>query len=254
MARSFNGSSDRILVGIKSALQPTNVSVAAWFNPTATTDGQTVIGYDKSAGQSYMLGIGVVTAGNAVFLSFNGGWYSAHGLVSLLAAGAWNHMIGTYDGTTMRLYVNGTVTGTTAALPSIDYTMGAGEGLTIGYYGNNGTPANYYTGDVAECAVWDAALSQGEISALARGYSPKLIRPAAILEYLPLWGRTSPELGIVNGFTGALNGTGNVAHPRVIMSSGRKHRKMTTAAVGGGFQAAWARGANTVIGAGARMA
>ena len=41
---------------------------------------------------------------------------------------------------------------------------------------------------MAEAAVWDVALNDDEVAALAHGYSPRLIRPDHLAAYWPLGG------------------------------------------------------------------
>ncbi len=48
------------------------------------------------------------------------------------------------------------------------------------------TIANYMSGDIAEVGIWHEALSTPEIAALAKGFSPLLIKPAHLAAYLPL--------------------------------------------------------------------
>lgn len=215
MARSFNGSTDKIAAGISSVLRPANISVALWAYPTALTNGKTLLGYDKGQGQAYNLSIGIITAGNIEFNTYDGAsWFSASGLSSLLTANAWNHLVGTYNGTTLKLYVNGTQTGTTATPSSLNYT--GPNGLFFGDYDNNGLGANFYSGRLADIGIWNTALTQGEISALARGVRCHVIRRPNLLAYWPLDGLVSPEVDLGGQkFNGTLTGTSAAAGPPI---------------------------------------
>lgn len=72
-------------------------------------------------------------------------------------------------------------------------------------------------GSLGECAVWGVALGDSEIGALSRGVSPLLIRPAALISYWPMIGRSSSEVDIVGGLNLTLVGSPAAkAHPRVI--------------------------------------
>ena len=71
----------------------------------------------------------------------------------------------------------------------------AGSGTTTPYAlaGKAGT-ANFDDGTIAEVTLWaEVALTAGEISALAQGVSPNLIRPIGRLLQWPMWGVASPE-------------------------------------------------------------
>ena len=48
------------------------------------------------------------------------------------------------------------------------------------------TKQNYCDGSLAEAAIWNAALSDAEVAALATGVSPLLVRPGSLVFYAPL--------------------------------------------------------------------
>ena len=52
--------------------------------------------------------------------------------------------------------------------------------------GRNTAAGVWSTGDFAEIAWWDAALSANDIGALADGFAPDKVRPDGLLAYLPL--------------------------------------------------------------------
>ncbi len=65
---------------------------------------------------------------------------------------------GTYDGTNLRLYVDGNLVGTQAATGSISVSTGV---LRIG--GNNVWPGEFFQGRIDEVRVYNRALTQGQI-------------------------------------------------------------------------------------------
>lgn len=54
------------------------------------------------------------------------------------------------------------------------------------------TPADYFSGRIAEAAIWDVALTDVEVAVLATGVSPLRVRPANLKGYWPIFG-ASPE-------------------------------------------------------------
>ena len=76
--------------------------------------------------------------------------------------GAYEHLVATYDGTTMKLYVNGESTGTTRA-----YSAGSTgilkdlNGVFIGGYFNSTQP--YFNGDIPIAKIHNRALTAGEV-------------------------------------------------------------------------------------------
>jgi hypothetical protein len=73
-------------------------------------------------------------------------------------ANTWNHLVGTYDGTNIKAYVNGELVGTTnhpGSLHDTDYK------LTIGYF-NSG----FWHGMIDDLFIYDKVLSQSEVTQL----------------------------------------------------------------------------------------
>lgn len=123
----------------------------------------------------------------------------------------WHHVCGVFNSTTSRdIYLDGGSKGsntTSVSLPTLDDTR-------IGCLNNSGAAISGY---VAEAAIWNVALTAAEISALASGYSPLLIRPGSLVYYPQLIGRISPEIDIVGGYDMTLNGSPTTAnHPPII--------------------------------------
>lgn len=124
-----------------------------------------------------------------------------------------HHVCGVYAASNSRfIYLDGgsKVESTTNVVPaSIDQT-------SLGYVERNASPVYYFSGSVWEAAIWNAALTDREVAALANAYSPLLIRPQSLVAYWPLFGRTSPEIDLLGGFPMTLTGTVISNHGRMI--------------------------------------
>ncbi|MHC4156685.1 MAG: LamG-like jellyroll fold domain-containing protein [Planctomycetota bacterium] len=110
-----------------------------------------------------------------------------------------------------RIYLNGGNKGTnpdTSEPISLDRT-----GLGVLY---RSTPDNYLSGLLAEMAVWNVPLSDAEAAALAKGFSPLLIRPGNLVAYWPLIRGLNDRVG---GYNLTASGTIVSPHPRVIYPS-----------------------------------
>jgi hypothetical protein len=75
-----------------------------------------------------------------------------------LAAGTWYHLVVTYDGANLRLYVNGTLEATVASTRSAGSTTNA---LRIGRYSGGGET---FGGDLDEAAVYTTVLTQQQVT------------------------------------------------------------------------------------------
>lgn len=103
----------------------------------------------------------------------------------------WNHIAYVYDGTQpatvagrAQVYVNGisqTLNGSVP--PASTQDVVSIESFSIGRDGVNN---NWSTGDFAELGMWREALTASEVNSLAKGFSPKKVRPQSLYTYIPL--------------------------------------------------------------------
>lgn len=98
------------------------------------------------------------------------------------------------------------------------------------------TVGGYFNGQVAEAAVYGAALTTEEIEMLAAGYSPLMVRPQSLVLYAPLFGRNGAAGGEEEWVGGrTLTQTSSPAlydHPRIIYP--RRSIWVPKASAGGG--------------------
>ncbi len=158
-ALSFNGSNSWVTVADSNSLDlTTGMTVEAWVNPSALGAAyRTVVFKEQTGNEVFSLygaqsGSGQVPTGEA----FIGGYKNASG-TSALALNSWTHLAESYDGSSLRLYVNGTLVATTAAPGALTVSNGA---LRIG--GNN-IWGEYFAGLIDEVRVYNRALSAAEI-------------------------------------------------------------------------------------------
>lgn len=74
---------------------------------------------------------------------------------------AWTHVVGTYDGTTRRLYLNGSEVANDVPGPT---AYPSGNDLAIGSL-SNGFASQWFVGNIDEVAIYPAALSSGRVAA-----------------------------------------------------------------------------------------
>lgn len=163
-----------------------------------------------------------------------------------------------YAGDYIYLYENGVL------IASASVTFGAsaytaGSPTNIDAIGASCTSAPSSTsrqvdGAIAEVAIWRSRLGAGDFRALWQGADPRAVMPNALAAYWPLAGQRSPELDLIKLRTGTVTGAvGERAHPPVRgpWLARRRWYMKSGAVAAGGFQPAWARGSNILIGAGA---
>ncbi len=94
---------------------------------------------------------------------------------STLWNGQWHMVAGTYDGSAVRLYVDGVEVGETPGSGSIGYGLDVSNDFTIGNYADATTcseATRSFSGDIDETRVYGRALSAGEIGQLAAATGP----------------------------------------------------------------------------------
>ena len=126
----------------------------AWVYPNAASSGWRTILHKET--DRYYLFAGSSGSGPAGGGTFGSGNVNTFGSTAL-AAGTWTHLATTYDGTTVRLYVNATLVASAPATGGIGVS---GSPLSIG-----GTAAygEFFNGRIDDVRIYSRALSQLEI-------------------------------------------------------------------------------------------
>lgn len=150
-------SNEWVQVSDAASLRPSQVTVECWVNFDALGDNQVLISKNKANGSSYALAIGLINSGYLEAVSYNGAWYSAKWAISNISTGVWYHVVLVYDGSSLRLYVNG-VQRDSVALGSIDYTT-PGRLAISRYYIEPSGGSHYVNGKIDEVCVSAAAYS-----------------------------------------------------------------------------------------------
>ena len=154
----FNGSSYITVNDAPSLDLTTGMTLEAWVYPTVTpTYWSTVIMKEQPGDYVYVLDAGSPT--NRPLLSIVTPDSQGIAGPAALPLNTWSHLAGTYDGTTLRLYVNGTQVTSTVVTGSIFSSTGP---LRIG---GNSVWGEYFRGRIDEVRIYNRALSAPEIQA-----------------------------------------------------------------------------------------
>jgi hypothetical protein len=106
----------------------------------------------------------------------------------------WQHGCAVFTSNSSRtIYLNGGNDNTNATAQDSITPNRTSIGVKLG-------PAavRYWSGSIAEAAIWNAALTAEEVAVLGSGYSPLLIRPQSLVSYWPLMGRIIGEQDIIS--------------------------------------------------------
>ncbi len=157
-ALSFDGIDDMATVPDATSLDLTTaMTLEAWVRPTSLGGWRTALLKEQSGNLVYAL-YATSTANRPAGHAYTTTDLDARA-TSALAANTWTHLAATYDGATIRLYVNGTQVATRTTSGPIVTSSGA---LRIG---GNGVWGEYFTGQIDEVRVYRRTLPTAEIAA-----------------------------------------------------------------------------------------
>jgi hypothetical protein len=184
-ALQFNGSNQYVTFGNAASLGLQNFTVETWFKRTGAgvavstgTNGVTAVplvtkGSPQADGtnvdENYILGIR--SSDNVLAADFE--TYAICGSrpagdnnpivgVTPIVNNTWYHAVFTYDGTALKLYLNGNLEATLAStcIPRYDSIQHAGLGT---YLTSTGATSGYFQGVLDEVRIWNVARTQAQI-------------------------------------------------------------------------------------------
>lgn len=116
---------------------------------------------------------------------------------------------GVFTSSAISAFTNGTGKATTSSpgFPNVN-------AVAIAQIIQSGNPTNILSGQIAEAAIWNVALTDAEIASLAAGFTPDQIRPQSLQFYAPL---VRDLVDVRGGRTITNVNSATVAtHPRII--------------------------------------
>ncbi|MFN8353059.1 MAG: LamG-like jellyroll fold domain-containing protein [Spirosomataceae bacterium] len=155
-AITLNGSTQYLTVNNSATLNPTSgITLSAWING-ADFGGNKVIIKKRHWAPAYDFSL----YGGQLTFALNGvGSVSA----AVPTTNAWHLVTGTYDGSTMKIYVDGSVVASSAKSGAI---TSVGEPLVIG---SSGGFENYFNGKLDDVRLYGRGLSASEVATLYGG-------------------------------------------------------------------------------------
>ena len=156
-ALTFDGVNDLVDVAHTSAFNSPAVTLEAWVRPTVVSWWRTALMKQRGSDMHYAL-YAVTGSGRPSWNVRPTGEFGTIGTATM-QVNTWTHLATTYDGSVMRLYVNGTQ----VSSRSVGESMPASDGpLTIG---GNHVWDEWFQGQIDEVRVYNRALSASEILA-----------------------------------------------------------------------------------------
>jgi fibronectin type 3 domain-containing protein len=156
-ALSFNGTNAWVTIPDSSTLDlTTGMTIEGWVKPTTSSGWQTAMAKEQPGNLAYGMYANTNLNKNEAEVYVNGASRSVNG-TGQLPVGVWSHIAATYDGSMLRLYVNGTQVAQLAQTGSIITSTNPFR------IGGNGIWSEYFNGLIDEVRVYNRALSAAEI-------------------------------------------------------------------------------------------
>ena len=215
MARLFDDAASDDLTVSRVDVSALPVSMACWVRPNAVPAASHVALSLRRNNEPRGCDLTLSSASNrAIARTAGGASISGSILASAWSLNTWGHCGGVFPSATSRtVYFDGTAGGKNTETQD-PFGGSAPNRTTVGMR-IQGAEGENFSGDIAEAAIWAAALTAEEFAALAAGTSPLLIRPDALVNYYPIIGRHSPEIDLVGGNDLTVNGATASDHPRM---------------------------------------
>jgi len=172
---TFGGQTDEVYIPYNAILNSSTITVSVWVYPrsyywTGNPNTSSIItrcqyGYSNPNGQVWGIWMGPTNL-NAFILAAAPGNNQTAAVVQgpILPLNFWSNVVFSYDGSSLKLYVNGVLINTTAT--SLLLNTAGNSGISIG----ESNQANGYwgptDGKIDDIGIWNRALTQAEITAL----------------------------------------------------------------------------------------
>jgi len=169
-ALRFAGDADRVTIPDAPSLRPSSVTLAAWVRASGSPGRWRPLifkGVTDCVGSSFILKAS--ESGGLVFGIYDGttNVFSPDAGTEVWD-GDWHLVVGTYDRSRLRLFVDGDLVGATETTIPIEYDLPDGTDLVIGHPVNLcGDTAPQFRGDIDDVRIWDRALSVADVARMS---------------------------------------------------------------------------------------
>jgi O-glycosyl hydrolase len=156
-ALSFNSTTQKVDVGNSSTLNPTSaISVQAWIYTKAYTNYPRIISKETTTiADPYALEL--TSSNNIRFFVGDGATETGTPDINVTLLNTWVHVVGTYDGQNIKIYINGVLKGQTPKTGAIPLKT------TKVLIGSNPSSNRSFNGTIDDVKVWNKALTASEV-------------------------------------------------------------------------------------------
>ena len=203
----FNGTNDYIDCGNPSIFTDlTSFSFSCWFNSNVKGNDDGILGkWLSGTNRSFALNLETSGAGSAIrFAVFNSSGAVVQSYInsSDWSTGSWYNVSGTYDGTNVKLYLDGVLKDTVALTGTV---RNASQSFRIGVYGSS----SYFDGEISNVQIFNTALTTTNVASLYNNGTP--LSDMSSFTSLVSWYKLNNTTTGIEDAKGSNNGTNNGA-------------------------------------------
>jgi len=171
----FDGN-DHVDMGTSAGVFTSAMTVQAWAKADALQSNKHIVSKGIDTNYNYRAYSLLPPYATEDFSGAKDNWVGSmvvgteHQLTSSTPAtlNAWAHLVMTYDGSNIKLYVNGTLEDTQAATGNIGGSQSASQKFLVGDHNTSKSQYNF-DGSIDGVAIWNIALTASDISTLYNG-------------------------------------------------------------------------------------
>lgn len=208
----LNGQNDYITVPSVSSILPNRLTLSVWIKIPSNYSGNNGIGpIIRARFYGYILWFDSLNGSIIHILHHNSSSTTTTNTPSNINDNQWHQIVGSFDGTNNKLYLDGQLISTDTTTLSNLYYVSDGP-VVFGRDGNNTSASTaMYQGWIDDIGIWNRALTQQEITAMYNGVNYNttcniiggtLVN--GLVGYWPFCGNANDESG--NGNNGTVNG------------------------------------------------
>lgn len=167
---NFDGNTGQVAVPDSASLEPSSAVTVAAYVKSSGSPGDWKYVVSKGAYNCIMASYGLYTGANGglvFYIGQNGGltFSPSPDAGTSLWDGKWHFVVGTYDGSAVHLYVDGSQIGSgQPASGSIGYNLPTTNDLFIGHYdGACPDGGDNFSGSIDEPTVWNTAWNSSQV-------------------------------------------------------------------------------------------
>jgi hypothetical protein len=188
MARTFNGSSDFLLIASTLGISDAPMSMSCQFINANDSALLNMVSLSDGSNDAHALDYRGDTADNLLRAYSNDSGVATGAASSVPNSGVAGYIVvGTWTSTSSRrIHYRSIGTGTHTDSPSNTtlVTPDAMSEWNIGRY--SASIGRYANGVMSHVGIWNVALDAGEALSLTRGFPPRRVRPQSLVAYFPL--------------------------------------------------------------------